>query len=280
LVSTVPLHDAYYDYGLLRAKNILTGLPKELWSGFPDLTAKQMAAFLAGYLEEVGHLTTPTSPEPTLLLIDDDEEMLRGFAMWTGIAPCEAVDGRYIKYTGYDALDAAGKVYSNTAHGGPIRETLFKWLQKPKVEGKIKWSLTLPDAVAPSKTRVTDSGYDLTLVKYLHSIGSIHYYDTGVQVEPPFGVAFYLMARSSLTKTGFGLANSVGVIDRTYRGNIIVPLVRLDPKADSIWPPLKVVQLVPLLTGHFDSDVVRSEDLSKTNRAEKGFGSTDGETKG
>lgn len=44
-------------------------------------------------------------------------------------------------------------------------------------------------------------------------------YDTGLQIESDYG--FFLYSRSSISKYNLLLANSVGVVDPQYRGNII-----------------------------------------------------------
>ena len=52
-----------------------------------------------------------------------------------------------------------------------------------------------------------------------------------------------LVPRSSISKTGYMLANSVGVIDRTYTGNVLVPLIKVDKSMPDLILPARVVQL-------------------------------------
>ncbi len=68
------------------------------------------------------------------------------------------------------------------------------------------------------------------------------------------------------------LANSVGVIDQNYRGNIIVPLRKVDPSADDLTLPAKIAQIVPTQWFHMTMESVAN--VQGTERGEGGFGST------
>lgn len=131
-----------------------------------------------------------------------------------------------------------------------------------------------PDAVAPFKTRVSDSGYDLTLLEKVKTVGDVEYYDTGLKVQPSFGWYFDVVPRSSLSKTGYVLANSTGVIDRTYTGTILVPLRKVDKSAPDIKTPVVLVQMVPRPVVHMSGFEVPEEQLTPTERGAGGFGST------
>jgi dUTP pyrophosphatase len=137
-----------------------------------------------------------------------------------------------------------------------------------------KWSRSLPDAVAPTKTRITDSGYDLTVVSKIKEVNGVCYYDTGIRVQPTNGYYFDIVARSSISKTGWMLANNVGIIDASYRGNIIVALVRVNPEAPDIELPMRLVQLIPRKLILMNPIEVQFSQLSITARGEGGFGSS------
>lgn len=122
------------------------------------------------------------------------------------------------------------------------------------------------------KKNSTDSGYDITIIEKIKQIGAVEFYDTGISVKPPFGYYFDLVPRSSLSKSGYILANSVGIIDRTYTGNIIVPLIKLDKSFPDIQVPLRVVQLIPRRIVHFD--YIEIKNHKKTIRGSNGFGSS------
>lgn len=100
---------------------------------------------------------------------------------------------------------------------------------------------------------------------------------TGVHVEIPVNHVGLLVPRSSWGVKGFKLANTVGVIDSDYRGEIM--LVR-DPHPTKGWLSIregdKVAQLVvvPCVTSAYQCDQL--SDLSTTKRGSGGFGSTGG----
>lgn len=81
--------------------------------------------------------------------------------------------------------------------------------------------------------------------------------------------AYYLYPRSSISKTPFRLANSVGIIDRGYRGNIGA---FFDCKDGQIETGQRLVQLCSPTLDPFH--VVLTNSLTFTERGVNGFGST------
>jgi len=78
-----------------------------------------------------------------------------------------------------------------------------------------------------------DVGFDLVAVSPPRIVGerdeagnfkSIDFieYDTEVRIQPPVGFHSLIFPRSSISKYDLVLANSVGVIDESYRGNLLV----------------------------------------------------------
>jgi len=130
------------------------------------------------------------------------------------------------------------------------------------------------------KTNHPDSGFDLFCPRDLTiPSNKTSFIDLGIQCAantgPVYGsapMAFYVYPRSSLSKTPLRLANSVGIIDSGYRGNILAAV-------DNIWDqPYKLKRgtrlfqicapdLSPLSVELVDS-------LDKTERGSGGFGST------
>lgn len=129
------------------------------------------------------------------------------------------------------------------------------------------------EAILPSKSRMTDVGVDLTIYKKHKDIRkNVIMYDTGIKVELPVGFYAEVVPRSSLVKTGWMLANSVGIIDNTYTGNIYIVVAKIDPDAEELPLPFKGFQLIvrkqyyPLLN--------LTDNIQKTSRGDGGFGST------
>ena len=136
------------------------------------------------------------------------------------------------------------------------------------------WSKTREDAIEPSKVRASDSGYDLHLLEKIKTVGDVEFYDTGIRIKPNFGYYFTLVPRSSISKTGYMLANSIGIIDRTYLGNIIVALRKIDKNAEDLVLPSRLVQIIPNHIVHLQFKQVDDIDISGTERGDGGFGSS------
>tara|TARA_Y100000389_G_C17346962_1_gene456349 strand:- start:391 stop:825 length:435 start_codon:yes stop_codon:yes gene_type:complete len=132
------------------------------------------------------------------------------------------------------------------------------------------------DAIIPFRAGENEVGFDLTIISKVKDISSnTAMYDSFISVQPPDGIYFEIVPRSSLSKTGYILTNSIGIIDPTYRGTIKVVLTKINPEAPDIELPNKRFQLIPrtFISNVFQVTEVR--DLSNTSRGSGGFGSTD-----
>lgn len=82
-----------------------------------------------------------------------------------------------------------------------------------------------------------------------------------------------IYARSGLaSKHGIGLANSVGVVDSDYRGEIFCPLINLSDKEFILQPLERMAQLIIAPVHIMDIEVV--DELDATVRGSGGFGHT------
>lgn len=130
------------------------------------------------------------------------------------------------------------------------------------------------DAVIPSKKRASDEGYDITLIGIDKVISPVIIrYKTGIKIEPPFGYHIEMVPRSSLSSSGYMLANSIGIIDAGYTGEILVTLIKVDPDAKPVELPFKCMQALLRKSIHYTFHEVDSFD-GETLRNEGGFGST------
>ena len=157
-------------------------------------------------------------------------------------------------------------------------------------------------AVIPSKAHITDTGYDLTAIDVDKIESDTIFFKTGLSVQPPKGHYFEIYPRSSISKLPLSLANSVGIIDNTYRGEIIVP-VRVHHQntgfktKNNSFPQglievfgarpqsmLSLARLILLKKPKLFQLVLRKkincnfqieENLTETERGSGGFGSTD-----
>lgn len=266
----------------------------------PELRPELKLAFFRGLFDAAAKISSPASDKLVVRLRRPEPSILEALLQFTSIVPSELLDDS-VKWTGVAALDLLGLLYepSDGPSVAPAEtvsrfgemiptERLVRHKMRQRYLGWCARMLHVPphaqdhgavlvrrlrgDAILPSKGRVSDSGYDLTILHVVRSHGNIVLYGTGLSVEPPPGWYFDVIARSSLIKLGYMMANSVGVIDRAYRGEIMVPLLKVDPNATDIALPARVAQLIPRPIVHFP--VVESAELTVTHRGSGGFGST------
>jgi dUTP pyrophosphatase len=95
---------------------------------------------------------------------------------------------------------------------------------------------------------------------------------TGISLAIPEGFVGLLFPRSGLASRGITLANSVGVIDSDYRGEIMVPMVNrsTDPVVLNHGDRIAQIVFIPVTQFPF----VVAENLGDTSRGSGGFGST------
>ncbi len=135
------------------------------------------------------------------------------------------------------------------------------------------------DLCMPKRAHPTDAGMDLVSSVYETILpGEQKMVDTGVSVAIPPGFVGLLLNRSSQGKIGIQLANSVGVIDPDYRGNIKVLLKNngSDPYHISQYKT-RVAQLVIVPIWAPNLEIWDSTDEfweTMTERGTGGFGST------
>ena len=187
----------------------------------------------------------------------------------------KTLDDTHVQYNirGANALD-----YLMNSGDLSIRDKM-NMITKGSVDVPFKYVLTDPqNGIPPQRARPSDSGFDLSIIAIRKKIGNMVMYGTGVAVQPPTGFYFDLVPRSSIIKKGYMLANSIGIIDQAYTGEIMVPLVKIDPEAPDLELPQKLVQLIPRKWYGLVPTPV--DTLVNTSRADGGFGSTNGNPNG
>ena len=85
---------------------------------------------------------------------------------------------------------------------------------------------------------------------------------------------YYIFPRSSISKTPLRLANSVGIIDFGYRGNLIAVVDNLSDEDYTIECGTRLFQVCSPDLSPITFELIEDE-LSKSERGEGGFGSTD-----
>ena len=85
--------------------------------------------------------------------------------------------------------------------------------------------------------------------------------------------SFFLLPRSSISKTPLRLSNSIGLIDSGYRGAVQAPVDNISDEEYSVKEGTRLFQIVsPDLQPFSKINIV--DELSETQRGEGGFGST------
>lgn len=103
--------------------------------------------------------------------------------------------------------------------------------------------------------------------------GESKFIPTGLSMEIPKGYAGLIYARSGMAcKRDLAPANKVGVIDSDYRGEFIVVLHNHGTVPQKVEQGERIAQLV--ITPVFTPGFVEVDELSDTDRAGGGFGST------
>lgn len=141
----------------------------------------------------------------------------------------------------------------------------------------IKVKLLNDNAVLPHYAHDGDACFDLFAtedVKWSYDSGVLTAtVGTGLAFEIPKGYTMFIFSRSGHGfKHGVTLANSTGVIDSTFRGEVMVKLTSHLHTFDIV-KGTKVAQACIIETPKVFFEVVN--ELSETERGENGFGSTD-----
>jgi dUTP pyrophosphatase len=132
-------------------------------------------------------------------------------------------------------------------------------------------------AVLPRQAHPGDAGLDLvSTVDVEVGPGQRAMVPTGLAAAVPEGWAGVVLPRSGLaSKQGLTLANSPGLIDSGYRGEITCAVVNLDRSAPvAIRRGDRIAQLVILPVAVVQA--VWVEELPESERGEGGFGSSGG----
>jgi len=131
------------------------------------------------------------------------------------------------------------------------------------------------DAVIPNYAKPGDAGMDLYAVDMTFTDDYVEY-KTGLAMEIPEGYVGLLFPRSSNSKKDLLLANSVGVIDSCYRGEVCLRFKqvmhggRLNAKCYKLGDACGQLMIIPYPKIQF----VEADTLSETERGTNGFGST------
>ena len=137
-------------------------------------------------------------------------------------------------------------------------------------------------AVIPTRAHPSDIGLDLSIISFVKNLThTTALFDTGLIVKPPDGYYIEIVGRSSISKSLWMVANSIGIIDPNYRDTLKVALEyknNIDvedmmTEIENTEFPYKCCQII-LRKAEY-ADMVETDFSVDTDRGLGGFGSTD-----
>ena len=130
----------------------------------------------------------------------------------------------------------------------------------------------------PTRATAGDAGLDLYSTRLTQEVDNsgklVLVYHTDIAVEIPEGYVGMLFMKSGVAKRSVSLCNAVGVIDAGYRGEIMGKFKVTTDAIPTVYQPGEAfAQLVIVPVMILEPTLV--EELSSTERGEKGFGEAD-----
>ena len=173
----------------------------------------------------------------------------------------------FLEYSSTNVIDLFGELVNS------FKKYELNSLLHERILPKCRVIRKDPEAVFPFKARLSDVGYDLTVIrKYKDLTSNTALYDTGIAIDIPFKYYAEIAPRSSLSKSGYMLSNSIGIIDPGYKGNLYIALTKVSPEVPEITFPFRCGQLI--FKRQVYIDLVEAESTESSTRGEGGYGST------
>ncbi|KAF1026209.1 MAG: Deoxyuridine 5'-triphosphate nucleotidohydrolase [Acinetobacter bereziniae] len=140
------------------------------------------------------------------------------------------------------------------------------------------------DAIIPNYAHSSDAGLDITATSKFHDENGNICYGSGLAMSIPSGFVGLLFPRSSISKKDLCLANSVGVIDSGYIGEVIFKfkenyrhiyngndeIIMQDINSYDVGERIGQIIIMPYPKINF----VEVDELDSSDRGDSGFGSS------
>jgi len=245
---------------------------------FPDIPEEFHWSFLCGVFDGDGGFRYDYN-YPAIKIRSNSVLFLRKLALLWEV---NYSDGLNIRSYGNKALDICGKMYENVTLCHEKKYNYFVSILNYEPRQSSNKHITIDsfkvcklrkDATLPYKARVTDSGYDLSVVEFEDMGNGLYMGNTKLALEPPLGYYFDMVGRSSLPKNNMHFVGGVGVLDKSYVGPVKIVLQKIDVTKPLPDLPFRCAQIIPRKIEHFN--VVEVDELSESSRGDGGFGSTD-----
>jgi len=128
-----------------------------------------------------------------------------------------------------------------------------------------------PNAKLPQRAHEGDAGLDLFSADYYSILpGESVVVSTGIKMAIPAGYAGLIWDKSGIAKSG--IHTTAGVIDSSYRGEIMVNMINLSEDIYNIAPGQKIAQILIQPAPNLEIEEAKINDL--TDRDDNGFGSS------
>jgi deoxyuridine 5'-triphosphate nucleotidohydrolase len=231
--------------------------------------------YMKAFFEKHGSISTNADGVKCSITCYNNENLI-GFNKFFEI-PCEATkmfNLNQLIYSGVNVIDLLGEIYSNRNIVSKSRQYLdFMNLLGGDLPA-LKVLKINDGAIVPTKANFSDAGHDLTVIGTYKNINSSTILcHTGIKLDIPIGYYVEIVPRSSIIKSGYMLANSIGIIDCAYKGELLVALTKIDKESPDVVFPFKCCQLITRKQVFSNITLVSEIDTSKRDNG--GFGSSD-----
>jgi deoxyuridine 5'-triphosphate nucleotidohydrolase len=254
---------------------------------FPELENDYLTwVFLRGYFEGDGSIRHINRNTPECCITSSSIDMLNGISKFCKI-PHNKINNIDIVFNSTNCIDFLGNIYRNIVNNLFLKrkyELYLDWINwKCRISRKnsaryldtCKIFKTDKNAILPDKKNISDVGYDLTIIKEVKKLNeNTTLYDTGLKISVTYGYYIEIVPRSSLSKSGYILSNSIGIIEKSYNGNLYVSLTKVDQNSKDIELPFRCCQLIFKQQIYMDIIEVVDDLNKETTRNNGGFGST------
>ena len=248
---------------------------------FPKLKNNEMILyFIKGYIDSLCFISN--NKFPTCYIEIKSQNITDNIVKFLQI-PCKT-DKNNIVYGGINVIDLFGKLFSNIKQNNLYSKLKYKLFVEILNNNKNFHLSTLPkcqvlkshpDAIIPHKKNLSDVGYDITIISHYKKVNdNTILYDTGLKIFPEFGYYTEIIPRSSLSKSGYIISNSIGIIENSYSGNLYVALTKVEPNASELVLPFRCGQLIFQKQIYLDIEEIQELPNITTSRNDGGFGST------
>lgn len=273
-------NDSYFDI-YINSEILYTSFPN-LYS-LNNIPVNLVKYFILGLFDNHGtinNLNDEDEPECTLYI--HSQQLLKEIDNCVKI-PKYIIHNKII-FVSTNCIDFLGYIYNHDYRQCNLQtynkyKNLINWkifINKPTFN-KCKILKTDPRAIIPTKGHNSDVGYDLTIIKKIKDLTkNTSLYDTGLKINVDYGYYVEIVPRSSLSKSGYMLANSIGIIEKSYTGNLLVALTKIDKQSQNLVLPFKCCQLIFKQQLHLDIEEIYEEEdnMIITTRQDGGFGSS------